>query len=473
VLTLRFQSGTLLIEGENSRPTDILPAGIGEFCRFDSRVQCWRAAAGAYSQIVLKLFKEKIPYDDQARKYATLQLPQSFERKPRFYQQEALDAWVRNHRRGMVVLPTGTGKSFLAQLAIASANRSTLVVVPTLDLLAQWVLQLKNAFGCPIGILGGGTHDIQDITVSTYDSALLTMDAHGDRFGLLVVDECHHLPGPAYSQIARLCIAPYRLGLTATPERKDGLDLEYAELLGPICYRKEITDLPQETVLSPYETIPVYTPLDEDEQALYQRERDIYTGFVRKNRISFSNNQGWHNFLMLCARSPEGHRAFQAYMEQKRIARSPRSKFHMVAELLAAHRHDRIILFTADNATAYQLGNAFALPVITHHTKSAERVDFLEAFRRGDYPVLVTSKVLNEGVDVPAANVGIVVSGSGSVREHVQRLGRILRPSPGKTAVLYELVSEGTSETYISERRRMHPAYGNNMVNEESGDYQC
>ncbi len=72
---------------------------------------------------------------------------------------------------------------------------------------------------------------------------------------------------------------------------------------------------------------------------------------------------------------------------------------------------------------------------------------------------MVTSKVLNEGVDVPAANVGIVVSGSGSVREHVQRLGRILRPSPGKTAVLYELVSMGTAEVYVSERRRQHPAY--------------
>ena len=82
-------------------------------------------------------------------------------------------------------------------------------------------------------------------------------------------------------------------------------------------------------------------------------------------------------------------------------------------------------------------------------------------FRSGEYPVLVTSKVLNEGVDVPEASIGIIVSGSGSIREHVQRLGRILRKSSGKQATLYELVSQGTSEYYVSERRREHNAYKN------------
>ena len=83
----------------------------------------------------------------------------------------------------------------------------------------------------------------------------------------------------------------------------------------------------------------------------------------------------------------------------------------------------------------------------------------LKAFRTGEYPVLITSKVLNEGVDVPDANVGIIVSGSGSIREHVQRLGRILRARPGKKAMLYELVSKNTSEYFTNQRRRQHRAY--------------
>jgi superfamily II DNA or RNA helicase len=83
----------------------------------------------------------------------------------------------------------------------------------------------------------------------------------------------------------------------------------------------------------------------------------------------------------------------------------------------------------------------------------------LESFASGALPVLVTSRVLNEGVDLPSAEIAVVLSGTGTVREHVQRLGRILRPSPGKKAVLYELVAEDTAEEYTSKRRRRHDAY--------------
>lgn len=99
------------------------------------------------------------------------------------------------------------------------------------------------------------------------------------------------------------------------------------------------------------------------------------------------------------------------------------------------------------------------MPVLTHHTKVKEREFFLNSFRQGDYRILVTSKVLNEGVDVPEANVAIVVSGSGTVREHVQRLGRILRAKEGKRAILYELISAGTGEYFVNQRRKMHSAY--------------
>ena len=111
------------------------------------------------------------------------------------------------------------------------------------------------------------------------------------------------------------------------------------------------------------------------------------------------------------------------------------------------------------DAMAYEIGRTFCFPVITHSTKAVERKSWLDGFREGIYPVLVASRVLNEGVDVPEASIGIVVSGSGSVREHVQRLGRILRGRPGKQAILYELVNSGTAEVYAMKRRRGHSAY--------------
>ena len=460
MIHIDFNSGTLLLwEEGGGGPEKAPPAGIGGLCTYDARVRRWRAHASAYAEIITALYHAKVPYDDRARQYEEVNLTLGGGRLPRDYQREALAAWRVSQRRGVVVLPTGTGKSFLAQLAMAACNRSTLVVAPTIDLISQWAVQLRAAFGCPVGLLGGGEHDIQPITVATYDSAQQQMEYLGNRFALLVVDECHHLPGAMYSQIARLCIAPFRLGLTATPERQDGLDSAYAELLGPICYRREITDLSPEGVLAPYETIPIDTELDPDEQELYNRNRARYLDFLHRNRISLASPKGWGAFLRMCSQQADGRAAMEAYLTQRRISRGSRSKLRRVWELIVAHRSDRVIVFTADNSSAYQLGAAFGLPVITHHTKAGERAELLERFREGAYPVLVTSKVLNEGVDVPAANVGIVVSGSGSVREHVQRLGRILRPSPGKTAVLYELVSMGTAEVYVSERRRQHPAY--------------
>jgi len=462
-ITISFVHGTLLLTADGG----IFPAELEPYCVFDKRVNAWRADPMQYAAIFTWLFVNHIPCNDNARAYTELPLKLDGSREPRYYQQEALDAWIRRRRRGVAVLPTGTGKSFLAMMAMASCGRSTLVVVPTIDLMEQWASQLEKAFGVHVGMLGGGSKDIADITVSTYDSAVLFLEFIGNRFGLLIVDECHHLPGPVYQQIARMSLAPYRLGLTATPDdvpentqvqTSQEAAVTVYDLLGQICYRKEIDEL-EGVALAPYRTETIPVELDDDEYEEYEKQRSIYLNFLRRNNISLSSPQGWGTFIIACARKPGGREALRAQLRQRSIARNGRAKQRCIWELLMKHRNERIIIFTADNETAYGIGDRFLLPVITHHTKAAERHALLDAFRNGELPCLVTSKVLNEGVDVPAASVGIVVSGSGSTREHVQRLGRILRPSEGKTAVLYELVSAGTSEWSVSERRRQHRAY--------------
>ena len=181
---------------------------------------------------------------------------------------------------------------------------------------------------------------------------------------------------------------------------------------------------------------------------------------MRSRGINFSRPDGWQQFIAEAARDQNGRAIMASYREQKRISRASRAKLRMLWQLLRDHAGERTIVFTDDNATAYAIGEQMFLPVLTHHTKSAERKKMLDAFRSGKLPVLVTSKVLNEGVDVPEAAIGVIVSGSGSVREHVQRLGRILRPSDGKVAQLYELISAGTAEAFTSERRRSHAAFG-------------
>lgn len=450
---LAFHAGTLEAHG---LPEDaaILPPAF----RWDPRVKCHRAPAMAYADTLRVLVRAGVAYQDDARKYEELASGARVLRELRPYQVEALAAWGRARSAGVVVLPTGAGKTMVALAAIDQKRRSTLVIAPTLDLVRQWYDQIRAAFSVDVGLLGGGEYDIKPITVSTYDSAYLHVENLGARFGMLVFDECHHLPSVSYALAAKLSIAPFRLGLSATPERGDGRDGGLAELIGPIVYRRDIVELSGD-YLAEYDTERIVVDLSPDERAAYDEARAIYRGFVVKNGIRMSSPTGWSEFIMRAARSEEGQRAMAAYRRQREIAFAAPAKLAEVERLLHKHRDGRTILFTQDNATAYAVSRRFLVPAITHQTKVKERSETLARFSRGDYGAVVTSKVLNEGVDVPEASVAIVISGSGSVREHVQRLGRILRKQADKRAVLYELVSGDTAETYTSERRREHVAY--------------
>ena len=161
----------------------------------------------------------------------------------------------------------------------------------------------------------------------------------------------------------------------------------------------------------------------------------------------------------LSARSPEGRRAFLAYRTQRQISLASEGKLAVLEGLLRQHARDRVLIFTNDNDTVYTISRTFLIPALTHQTDLKERREHLARFNDGQYPALVTSRVLNEGVNIPAANVAIVLSGTASVREHVQRLGRVLRRQEGKRATLYEVITRGTAEERQSDRRRDHDAY--------------
>ena len=456
MLRLDFDRGTLLVHGQ---PGD-LPEGLElPGCVYDRRVKRWRAPGMRYREVVTVLHRAGVEYDNRARAFTDFdRLESNVVREPFPHQKEALEAWRKGGRRGVVALPTGAGKTFVAQLAMELIRMSALVVTPTLDLMQQWYGVLDTAFEEKIGLVGGGYYELEPLTVTTYDSAYIHMERFGDRFALLVFDECHHLPGASYQLAAELSLAPFRLGLTATPEREDGGERVYEKLIGPIIYRREIGELAG-SYLSDYEVETLRVRLSDEEREIYAAERQIYRDFVKKNGIRLGSPRGWGEFLLRTSSSEEGRRAFLAYRKQRAIAQASDAKLRLLERLLARHRQDRCLIFTSDNETVYKISRRFLVPAITHQTKVKERHAVLQAFNAGDYPFLVTSRVLNEGVDVPAANVGVVLSGSGSVREHVQRLGRILRRGEGKRALLYEVIAEDTAEEYTSERRRQHGAY--------------
>ncbi len=443
---LRFDSGTLLLDGVERSAS--VPAAF----RWDERVMRWRAPAWAYRHIVTELIRREAPYEDRARSYHQFDFPTKLLVEPRPYQQESLSEWRRHARCGVVILPTGAGKSLVAQLAIAQTKRSTLVIVPTIDLMNQWYDLLLSCFEAEVGLIGGGYYEVGALTVTTYASAFRFMERLGNQFGLIIFDECHHLPSSVYRYAAELAIAPFRLGLTATPERADGADRSLDQLIGPIVYRREAQELAGE-YLADYSVVRINVRLSPEERSAYESERDIFRRFLLEKGIGLSSLQGWQMFIAASARSEAGRRAMFAYRESKRIALGTDAKLRVLAELLQRHRRDRVLIFTAENEMVYRISEQFLIPAITHETAIKERRQWLEAFNKGDVLALATSKVLNEGVNIPDASVAVVLSGSGSSREHIQRLGRILRKRPGKEATLYEVVTSDTTEEHISKRR--------------------
>nr|WP_318570426.1 DEAD/DEAH box helicase [Salinigranum marinum] len=391
-------------------------------------------------------------YDDRVRSWDPLDLSTTYELRD--YQREALDAWERADGRGVVELPTGAGKTVVAIAAIVSRGLPTLVVVPTVDLLNQWRRELEAEFAVEIGQFGGGQQTKRPITVSTYDSAYLRADDVGGDFGLVVFDEVHHLGGEGYRDIGRLLAAPARLGLTATFERPDGAHEVVEALVGPRVFSLAVDDLAGDH-LAEYDIKRIEVSLSEAERAAYDDAQETFVDYLRTSNLDMRSGADYRKLVMRSGNDPRAREALLAKQRARRVMMNADAKLDALESILARHRDDRVIVFTAHTDLVYRLSERFLLPAITNETGTSERREILDRFREGSYSRVVTANVLDEGVDVPDANVAVVLSGSGSEREFTQRLGRILRPkSDGGRALLYELVTRETTEEDVAERRR-------------------
>jgi superfamily II DNA or RNA helicase len=451
---LRFDRGTLILHPP--------PRGRSwlDFATWDDRIEKFRIPALYYRPLVEALQEDNKEFIDEAKEFYNLELKSSsLPYKPYPHQQEALQAWKQQQRQGVVVLPTAAGKTYLAQLAMESTPRTTLIVVPTLDLMHQWYAQIEAAFpNTEVGLLGGGSHDRTPILIATYHSAAIHAEKIGSKYALLIFDECHHLPTDFFKVIAEYAIAPYRLGLTATPERSDGTHKFLDTLIGKIVYRKTASEL-SGSALANHKVVQIMVKLSQQEKQQYDTAIDTRNQFLRQANIALGSLDGWQLFVKASARSPQGRKAMLAHREAKEIALGTDAKIRVLIDLIQQHDSEKILIFTNDNATVYRISQQFLIPAITYQTPVKERHDILQRFKAGDYKTLVASHVLNEGVDVPDARVAIILSGTGSSREYIQRLGRVLRKgnTANKQAILYEVVTQETSEEKTAERRKSKP----------------
>lgn len=445
VVRLEFDRGTILC---SHWPPSIDPAGLPGM-RWDERVGCFRAPARFHEAVRSALRAAAVACESLVLAPLPPPVPRRVpELRP--YQEAAVATWHGGGARGVIVLPTGSGKTRVAVAAIARQRCATLCLVPTRVLLEQWVDVLQRELGIGVGRHGDGARDTRPVTVATFASARLHMPQLGRLFPLLVVDEAHHFGGGSHDALD-MCAASWRMGLTATPPEgapRQKLD----ELVGPIVFELSIADLAG-VYLSEFEQIKLSVGLDALEQSAYAAARAGFAGVWDEFR-AFSPTSGWEDFVRWAARTPRGREAFRCWRRARTLLALTRAKSELVGTLLAAHSGARTLVFTADAVSAHRIAREHLIPPITAEIKKGERDAMLAAFRRGDVRALVSARVLNEGIDVPDADVGIVVSGALGVREHVQRLGRLLRPRAGKRAILYELVTRNTFETAQARRRK-------------------
>ncbi len=446
-MKLLFDRGTVVI----SKPPELLDVQSLPGVLWDPRTGQYRAPAWLLGQIERVLASRGVEVTHSAgvppglvRQWRRVQL--------REYQSAALLAWQAAGRRGVVVLPTGSGKTRVGMAVAAAVGGPALFMVPTRVLLHQWVKEIGGLYAGPVGCLGDGQSRVEAVTVSTFESAYRWMERIGDRFALLVADEVHHFGLGSRVETLEMSTAPCRLGLTATPNGEPENVALLQRLVGPVVFRLSVDDLAGR-FLADYEIVTLELDLTADERERYEEETETFRAVHRTFR-RLNPDADWAAFVRAASRSEQGRRALSAWRRARDLLGFTEAKAEQLGRLLERHRSARVLVFTPDNQTAYAVARRHLVMPITCDIKHAERERALGWFQQGRIRTLVSARVLNEGLDVPDADVAIIVGGLLGPREHVQRIGRLLRPRDGKRALVYELVCRNTGEVFQAQRRR-------------------
>lgn len=447
---LTFDRGSLRLDAP---PATRLPA----YLVWDDRVGAWRTPAMNLLRLREDAARYRLELDDASERF--------FDAPPirpdlpplRADQKAAIEAWERAGRRGVIVKPTGTGKTEIALSIVARHAAPALVVAPLRDLMYQWQRRIRRGLGFDAGVLGDGRREVWPITVTTYESAYIHMKDIGNRYRLVVYDEAHHLPGPTRHESALDCLAPMRLGLTATPPRADGRDALLGELIGPTVFEEDVTAARGRT-LADYAIVRVPIYLGEEEQAEFDELSRRVRRYIGKRR----REDGAFDWTELARRSrsdPEARDIMRTWRRKMQIVHRSAEKLRVLEDILRLHPEDQCVIFTASNRMALEVSARFLVPALTSHSDKHERNLVLDGFARGTLRAIAACEVLNEGWDAPAVKVGVVLGGEKGVREAVQRLGRLLRRSGDRAARLYEVVVQETADLSRARRRGGADAY--------------
>jgi superfamily II DNA or RNA helicase len=373
----------------------------------------------------------------------------------RNWQTEALPLWEKG-LRGVVSVVTGGGKTVFAELCMIKFRERypdgrIIVLVPTITLLDQWCVSLQEELNIPadqIACFSGrekrSKTNIVNLMVINTGRTLAPKLARGLDI-MLVVDECHRAGSPANA--LALQIAPVAaLGLSATPERESdaGFEENVAPALGPIIFRYDYKQAFADRVISPFELINVHVPLLPDEEAKY-KQLSRRAG-LEAQRLKRDGGSDEKLKKILLARAS--------------VSSTAAMRLPVAAKLVEQNRGRRTIVFHERVSIANQLLavlNKREHCATIYHSKIGPtlRRDNLRLYRKGVFDVLVTCRALDEGMNAPETTVAVIASSTSSARQRIQRLGRVLRPAPGKQcATIYTIYATEVEERRLREEER-------------------
>ncbi len=424
--TLILRSADRAVLTEVARNKRISPLLVGHPTEDTYVIDAW--ARGQIKQELLKIgwpAEDFAGYTPGTPHEIAMDETSDFSLRP--YQHDAVNTFIAGGS-GVVVLPCGAGKTLVGAGAMAETKTTTLILVTNTVSARQWRDELlKRTTLTPeeIGEYSGQVKEVKPVTIATYQ--ILTAKRKGEYahlalldaldWGLIIYDEVHLLPAPVFKLTADLQ-ARRRLGLTATLVREDGREGDVFSLIGPKRFDAPWKEIEAQGFISPAVCYEVRIDLPEYERLEYAASADD---------------------------------------ERYRLASTAPAKIQTVRDLVAKHKGEQILIIGQYLDQIDAVSDALGAPKITGATPVDEREVLFQAFRTGEVPVLVVSKVANFSIDLPEASVAIQISGSyGSRQEEAQRLGRLLRPKKsGHTASFYTLIARDTvDQDYAQNRQR-------------------
>ena len=373
--------------------------------------------------------------------------------RPRDWQDEAIRLWKAAGNRGIVSVVTGAGKTALAMLCMNELRQHQetvrfLIIVPTIALLDQWFISLRDDLGVDesdIALYSGESHSEQPrlvnlAVINTARTVAATVSRQSQTF--LIVDECHRAASPLNAEaLAGEYVAT--LGMSATPERDydEGFEEVLVPTLGPIIYRYSYADAVQDGVVVPFELINVSVELNPLEQRRYN-------ALSRKVAATLSKLK----------KTGEGQEHLKRILQERAsVSANARVRIPAAISLVERQPGARTIIFHERVSAANELWRSLRQRnhrVALYHSQMGPdiRRDNLRLFRKGVFDILITCRALDEGINVPETTVAILASSTASIRQRIQRLGRVLRPAKDKSeATIYTFYATDVEEHRLKE----------------------